>query len=119
MTLYDNSLTVKEGLEKYFRDFNLHGGGYDVPTFKIIIWKKLRFTLPNTKGRVEAVKLHDIHHVLNEYKTKLKGEAEIGAWEIGSGCGKYYAAWLLNFGAMLYGIFLWPRMTFRAFVKGR
>jgi hypothetical protein len=119
MELYDDSLTVKEGLKKYFLLYNLADGGYNSPVFKIKIRGPLKLVFPNIKARVNAVKLHDIHHVLNEFETKLKGEAEIGAWEIGSGCGKYYAAWLLNFGAILYGIFIWPRMTFRAFIKGR
>lgn len=116
---YSESLLVREGLQQYFSLFKLGNGGYDSPVFKIKFIGPIRLTLPNTSGRIEAVKLHDIHHVLNEYEARLKGEAEIGAWEIASGCGKYYAAWLLNFGALLYGIFLWPRLTFRAFVKGR
>jgi hypothetical protein len=119
MKIYDNSETVKEGLEKYFRMYNLGNGGYDDKYFRIRIIGRLKLKLPNIKNRVEAVKFHDIHHVLNEFKTGLKGEAEIGAWELGAGCGKYYAAWLLNLGAVSYGLPLWPRMTINAFLKGR
>ena len=68
--------------------------------------------LPNTKARVDAVKFHDIHHLLTEYPATLRGEAEIGAWEIASGCGKYYAAWVLNFGSFFYGMFFFPKATY-------
>src|SRR5437879_1772025 len=30
-----------------------------------------------------------------------RGEAEIGAWEIASGCGRHHAAWILNLWAIL------------------
>jgi hypothetical protein len=117
--IYDDSLTVKQGLEKYFKRYNLGNGGYNDKFFKIKIFGSLKLKLPNIQNRIEAVKFHDIHHVLNEYKTGLKGEAEIGAWEIGAGLGKYYSGWLLDLGAVFYGIPLWPKMTFNAFIKGR
>jgi ubiquinone biosynthesis protein Coq4 len=74
------------------------------------------FPFPNTKARVHAVKLHDLHHVLTDYETTWTGEAEIAAWEIASGCGPYYAAWLLNFGALAIGLLIAPRKTCRAFL---
>ena len=54
-----------------------------------------------------------------EYETTWRGEAEIGAWEIASGCARHYAAWFLNSGALVIGWVIAPRRTFRAFVRGR
>ena len=53
------------------------------------------------------------------YPTTWTGEAEIGAWEIASGCGRHYPAWFLNFGALGIGLLIAPRHVFRAFVRGR
>jgi len=72
-----------------------------------------------TKARIAAVKFHDIHHLLTGYSALWKGEVEIGAWEIASGCGKHLVAWLLNFGSFGVGVFLYPRALFKAFVRGR
>ena len=77
-------------------------------------WMRLRagpisFYFPNTQARVRAVKLHDLQHILTEYDTNWIGEAEIGAWEIASGCGGYLAAWVLNLGAFGLGLALAPR----------
>jgi hypothetical protein len=45
--------------------------------------------------------------------------AEIGAWELASGCADYHAAWLLNIGAVALGVLLAPRRVWRALVRGR
>ncbi len=119
MSTYNQSASLREGLAEYLRRYNLGDGGYNDRWFKIKFFWKFVITLPNIDNRVRAVKFHDLHHVLTDYPTGLRGEAEIGAWEIASGCGKYYAAWILNAGSLFYGMFLYPRTTFRAFVRGR
>jgi hypothetical protein len=116
---YEDRHSLREGLLQYLTQFNLGDGGYTNRFFKINFFWKLTLTLPNISNRVQAVKFHDLHHVLTEYETGLCGEAEIGAWEIASGCGKYWAAWILNFGSIAYGIFLFPKAVFRAFIRGR
>jgi hypothetical protein len=68
---------------------------------------------------VRAVKFHDLHHVLTEYPTTWRGEAEIGAWEVASGCARHYPAWVLNLEALAIGLVIHPRGVFRAFVRGR
>jgi hypothetical protein len=74
---------------------------------------------PNTKARVAAARLHDLHHIAAEYETDWPGEIEISGWEIGSGCGRYYAAWILDLGGWAVGLLLAPLRLFRAFVRGR
>jgi len=93
-------------------------GGYDDAwvDFKL---GPIPFPFPNTPQRVEAVKFHDLHHVLTGYDTDLVGEFEISAWEIAAGCKGYTAAWILNLGGMGGGIVRAPGRVFAAFVRGR
>ena len=77
------------------------------------------FKIPNTAGRKRAVRIHDLHHVLTGYQTDLRGEAEIGAWELASGCLRWPAAQVLNTGAMMMGMVIAPRRTLRAWARGR
>ena len=105
-------------LFKYFSKYHFPGGGYNLKWFKIKIGP-VYIPLPNTKDRISAVKIHDIHHIITEYEANLKGEAEFAGWEIASGCGKYYMAWILNFASFFYGVFFFPRALFRAFMRGR
>ena len=74
---------------------------------------------PSTKSRREAIRYHDLHHSLTGYHATPVGEAEIGAWEIATGCKHLRAAWVLNLAAMGVGIVLAPRRVWRAFVRGR
>ncbi len=87
-------------------------------------WVKLKagpipIWFPNAPGRVRAVKLHDLHHVVTGYATTWTGEAEIAAWELASGCGRYGWAWALNLSALPIGLAIAPRATLSAFVRGR
>jgi len=116
---FPDSEKVADGLQRYFDHYHFDNGGYDDKTFTVKFWGPLKVTFPNTKGRVEAVKLHDIHHMLTQYEANLRGESEIGAWEIGAGCGKYTAAWLLNAGSVFYGFLIWPGKVYKGFMWGR
>jgi hypothetical protein len=115
----DPALPLRQARAEYFAASGfLPDGGYGDR------WVKLRIgrffiPFPNTAARVRAVKLHDLHHVLTGYTTTWAGEAEIGAWEIASGCGRHFPAWLLDFGALAIGLVLAPVRVFRAFVRGR
>jgi len=119
MAIYDEGESMSAGLSQYLLQYNLGDGGYKAKTFSVPFFKLFWIKLPNIANRREAVRFHDLHHVLTEYETGLVGEAEIGAWEIASGCGKYYSAWILNTGSLLYGIFLCPRKVYKAFKRGR
>ena len=74
---------------------------------------------PNTNQRVRSVRIHDVHHVLTGYATSWRGEGEIAAWELASGCRDHIASWYLNFWAALIGLFIAPRAVLRAFRRGR
>jgi hypothetical protein len=112
-------LTICQALADFFeqQDLGADGGANDT-------WVKLRFgsfyiPFPNSAARKKAVMYHDIHHILTGYPTTWRGEAEIGAWEVASGCGDYRAAWIFDLGIFAAGIFIFPVAVFRAFIRGR
>jgi hypothetical protein len=118
-SLQPGSLSLREARARWFAENGFDAdGGYTKRWFRIES-RPIPIYLPNLKARVDAVRLHDLHHIVTGYGTDWRGEAEIGAWEIASGCGRYWAAWVLNFGALAFGLLATPRRTWRAFVRGR
>lgn len=120
MMSYDDTLSLRDARGRYFAD-NAFGddGGYAKKWVKLQLGP-LPFAFPNSAARVRAVKYHDLHHVVTGYDTDVVGEAEIGAWEIGSGCAGFVAAWILNLYAMMLGFLAGnPRAVWRAFLRGR
>lgn len=118
--IYDAEMTLREARDRYFE---LNGfpadGGYEEPLIKVKFWR-LPVWLPNTRGRRKAVRLHDLHHVLTEYPTTWRGEAEISAWEIAAGgLHRYYAGWALDFMNVAQGLLINARGVYRAFMRGR
>jgi hypothetical protein len=116
---YSGRQTIKEALTIFFEKYQLgpDGGMSDR-------WAKLRFgkffiPFPNTASRKKALMFHDIHHIATGYKSNWKGEAEIGAWEVSTGCGSYTAAWVLDLGVFALGLLIFPVATFKAFIRGR
>ena len=118
--VYPPEMTLGEARARYFELNNFGSdGGYDERWIKVKVWR-IPIWLPNTAGRVRAVKLHDIHHVLTEYPTTWRGEAEISAWELGSGgLNKYYAGWVLDVLNMAQGLVVNPSGLYRGFIRGR
>jgi hypothetical protein len=111
--------SAREGRARYFAENGFgEDGGYDARWVSLKAGP-LRFGFPNTASRVRAVRVHDLHHVLTGYRTDWTGEAEIGAWELASGCRDFVAAWVLNAYAMMIGVAVAPRRVWRAFLRGR
>ncbi len=111
--------TLEHARDEYFRANGFgDDGGYnaDWVDFKL---GPIPVPFPNTPSRKRAVRFHDLHHALTGYATDVRGEFEISAWEIGSGCADYLAAWQLNLSGMVGGLMVEPRRTWRAFVRGR
>jgi hypothetical protein len=117
-TKYPPDLTILAARQRYLDDNGLGDGGYNDKFFYLRLGR-FKIYLPNTKARIRAVKIHDIHHVLTEYQTTWTGEAEIGSWEIATGCKHHYVAWLLNIYAFAIGVVIAPRAVYSAFVRGR
>jgi hypothetical protein len=121
MTTYADHLIMRDARSQFFAAHEAtfgKDGGYERKWIRMEIGP-LPLYYPNILGRDRAVRLHDLHHIATEYPISLVGEAEIGAWEVGSGCGNFWHACLLNMWAFAMGLVIAPRRTFRAFVRGR
>jgi hypothetical protein len=118
MELYDGDISVREGINQFFERFGIPPDAYTMKHFTLPLGP-FRIRVPNIPGRVVVARFHDIHHVLTGYPANWKGEAEIGAWEIATGCRSYFIAWFLNGGALLIGLMRWPRAVWRAWLRGR
>ena len=111
--------TLREARAEFFETEGYAlDGGYSDRWVKLSSGR-LKLAFPNTQARIRAVRYHDLHHVVTEYGTNWKGESEIGAWEVATGCRDFMAAWYLNLFAMWFGLFFVPRAVWRAFVLGR
>ncbi|MEP6646739.1 MAG: hypothetical protein ABJC12_06595 [Saprospiraceae bacterium] len=95
-------------------------GGNGSPVVKIDISKRFHFYIPNYDARRRAVLWHDIHHLVTGYSAAtFIGECEISAWEIASGCGKYWAAFIIDTSGVALGIFMNPVKIIKAYARGR
>jgi ubiquinone biosynthesis protein Coq4 len=66
------------------------------------------------------VPLHDLHHILTEYGTTWRGEAEISTWEVSSGGLRgFWAGWILDLMNVAQGLVINPRGVYAAFMRGR
>lgn len=115
----DDALSLREARQRYFETWGFGDGGYDATWVELKKVAGIPLGFPNTEARRRAVKLHDIHHALTGYAADWTGEAEIGAWEVGAGCGGHLAAWILNLSALQYGVFIAPRAVLHAMARGR
>jgi hypothetical protein len=93
-------------------------GGYEDSWVVLKLWR-IPLAFPNTAGRRRAVRFHDLHHVLTEYRTDWRGEFEIAAWEVAGGVRRYWEGWLLDLLGFACGLFVYPRRVYRAFMRGR
>ena len=82
-------------------------GGRAIPIFPVL-------------GYRDALHLHDVHHLLTGYSTRLTGELELAAWELASGgCRRHVLFWIDRLLAVVLGLLLCPRRLARAFRAGR
>lgn len=111
-------LRTRDARAAYFARNGFGDGGYTDRWVKLAAGP-ITLAFPNSAARVEAVRRHDLHHIATGFDTTWTGEAEIGAWEIASGCGRFAAAWVLNLQALAIGMWLAPSVVLRAFAWGR
>ena len=115
----DEMLTLHAARADYYERNHFGADGGDSLEWVPVKVLGLTFKIPNTDGRRRAVRIHDLHHVLTGYQTDLRGEAEIGAWELASGCIRWPAAQVLNTMALVMGMVIAPRRMLRAWARGR
>jgi hypothetical protein len=118
MLKYSPELTLREARERYFELNDFPGGGYEDRWVKVKVGA-FPIWFPNVASRKRAVRYHDLHHILTEYETTWRGEAEIGAWEVATGGAGAAVGWLLDLLAFAVGLVIHPRGVYRAFVRGR
>ena len=112
-------LTLGEARARLFALGGLgEDGGYGDAWVVVRLWR-VPLAFPNSEGRRQAVRFHDLHHVLTEYPTTWRGEFEIAAWEVASGLRRYWVGWLLDLLGFACGLVVFPRAVYRAFVRGR
>jgi hypothetical protein len=114
-----NQLTLGAARATYYQ-VNGFGsdGGDSLDWVPLKLWK-LTLKIPNSEGRKKAVRYHDLHHVVTGYSTTWAGEAEIGAWELASGCLRFPAATVLNLSILAIGLVIAPVRVARAWARGR
>jgi hypothetical protein len=111
---------IEEVLPAFYNKYDLgRDGGISADEVKIIFYKNIYLYIPNINARKKAVLKHDIHHIVTGYTSDFKGETEISAWEIASGCKRYWAAAALDLSGMTLGFLFNLRGVFRAFVIGK
>lgn len=93
-------------------------GGDSLDWVPLKLWK-ITLKIPNSEGRKKAVRYHDLHHVVTGYGTSWAGEAEIGAWELASGCLRFPVATVLNLSILAIGLVIAPGRVARAWARGR
>jgi hypothetical protein len=113
------TLTMRDARTRYYEINGFGPDGGDSLKWVPIKMLGLTFHIPNTEGRRRAVRIHDLHHVVTGYQTDFRGEAEIAAWELASGCWRWPAAVVLNLGALGIGALIGPRRIVRAWARGR
>ena len=112
--------TPREILSKFYAENNLgDDGGLNSSSVKIELAKNFNFYFPNFNARRKAVLKHDIHHLITGYTTTFADECEISAWEIGSGCKKYWTAFLIDTSALMIGTPFHFWGVLKAFSRGR
>jgi len=109
--------TVRQARDEFLEANGFTMEAYDAPIVEIPLGP-VTVKLPNTDGRKVLVRWHDLHHVATGYGTDAAGEAEIGAWELASGCTNL-ASYVYNGMAVLLGLLVAPVRTFRAFRRAR
>ena len=79
----------------------------------------IRYRIRNFSYRADALRRHDLHHVLTGYPTDWRGEVCVNAWELGAGLGSHIWGACIMLSGFFLGVVFAPQDTFRAFVRGR
>lgn len=119
MSTYDDTLSVGQARSEYFAANHFGEGGYDNDYIESKVGP---FTIrrSNNQTRRKGLRIHDLHHIATGYSTTLLGEAEVSAWELGSGGAGLYSAveWYLYLG-VLTGLLINPLAVRRAYKRGK
>ena len=82
----NSDLSLREARAIYFAANSIPPDGRYSDSWVHVRIGPIPFAFPNTTGRRRVLAAHDLHHVLTGYKTNIRGEGALAAWEIGAGC---------------------------------
>lgn len=111
--------TVSKALDTYLAVNGFTRAEYDRPWVEVTFWS-FTFPFPNPPSRRQAIRMHDLHHVVTGYGTSPTGEAEISAWELRRGVGVFslFVQGII-LGGVLLGLLHAPSRTLAAWRAGR
>lgn len=116
--VYPDDVTLREARARYFQRTGFDDATYSDTWVKLPIGP-ITVAFPNIRPRKEAVRIHDLNHLVTGYGTDWEGEFSISAYELGMGMGRYWFGWFLNAGGVAGGLLRAPRKTFAAYARGR
>ena len=115
-----DQLTVQEALPAFYKTYQLEtDGGINNPTVKITLAKGVYIYIPNFEARKKVVLKHDIHHLITGYEAVMKGETEVSAWELSTGCHQNWVAFTLNLFGLMLGVLFNTKRVWKAWLKGK
>ena len=115
-----DKLSVKDALPVFYDNYQLEpDGGIHDTAVKVELLKGIFVYLPNFNARKKVLFKHDVHHLLTGYSAKMKGETEISAWELSTGCAHNWFAFAINTYSMVNGAFFNMKGIWKAWVRGR
>lgn len=115
-----DNVTVRDALPALYEKYGLKSdGGVNDSSVKIELFKGFSLFIPNLSSRKKVVIKHDIHHLLTGYSAVMKGETEISAWEISTGCHHLIFPFFINTMGMMTGILFNLRGIWKAWKRGR
>lgn len=116
----DEQQTPAALLDRFYTDNNLGpDGGVNARAVEIQMGRFFRIYFPNFPARKKCVLRHDVHHLLTGYPTTISGESQISAWELASGCRRYWAAFMINVSGLMIGMPWNIGPILRAYARGR
>lgn len=115
---YPDGITMREARERYFQRAGFSAASYVDPWLFVPFAGRV-VRLPNLKARRDAVRVHDLNHVIGGFGTDWLGEAMIGGFELGMGAGQYWIAWMLDATALSVGLVRAPGAVIKSFARGR
>lgn len=113
-----HAMTLRGARDRYLSEAGLSTDTYTDDWVDVRLGP-LPLRLPSTDARKRVLPLHDLHHALTGYQADILGEAEIGAWELGSGLGRHTVGYVLDLLTLSWSPLVAPRRVWRAFVRGR
>lgn len=113
-----HAMTLREARDRYLAESGLSTDTYFDDWVDVKLGP-LPLRLPSNDARKRVLPLHDLHHALTGYRADIVGEAEIGAWELGSGLGRHTVGYVLDLLTLSWSPLLAPRKVLRAFLRGR